>query len=373
VQPYVPEYRVPFFRALRQDLSSVGVALAVAAAGADSVATLRSDDFTSTSSDLTLREISLSLGHRTLLYRSLRPAVTKFRPDLVVVEQAIKNLETWPLILGSSLGSGPRVAMWGQGRSYSTGQSRLAAATKQWLTRRSDWFFSYTEAGAAHVIAGGFPSERVTVLRNSTDTTELRRDLLSISESDVWDFQSRWGLTPGRVGLFMGGVDEHKGIPFLLDSAKRIAELLPGFRLMIAGSGSLADTVKKADRVGGSIVYLSRVSGLEKALALAAADVLLVPEWVGLVAVDALAAGKPVVTTDHSSHSPEVEYLASGETALFARHDVESYSRAAAQLLLDVKELDRMSLAARLAGDAFSIEAMAGAFARGVVSWASSR
>ena len=110
--------------------------------------------------------------------------------------------------------------MWGHGRSYSTPQGPRAAYLKQYLTRRSQWFFAYTQAGADHVMANGFPATRLSVLNNTIDTDSLRRDLEAVSDDDVDAFSSRHRLTPGRTALFLGGVDKAKGVDFLLGSAR---------------------------------------------------------------------------------------------------------------------------------------------------------
>lgn len=57
-------------------------------------------------------------------------------------------------------------------------------------------------------------------------------------------------------------------------------------------------------------------------MALTAADLLVVPEWVGLVVVDSIAAKVPIITTHHPSRSPEVEYLRHEQNSIFVLHGV---------------------------------------------------
>lgn len=370
IQPYIPEYRVPFFRALGEALHGMGVDLALAAALSTGTQAARRDDKTSSVAEFILPERGVGVGSKRLLWRSTRKARHASKPDLIIVEQAIKNLENWPLLIASDLGRSPRVAMWGQGRSYSTVQSPLEAAAKQWLTRRADWFFAYTSQGAQHVIERGFPSDRVTVVKNSTDTRTLVRDFAAVTSRDLAEFQERHGLRTGKTGLFIGGVDERKGINFLLESAIAIERRVKGFRLLVAGSGDMASRVIAAEGAGAPVAYLGRVDGVAKAVAFAASDVVLNPEWVGLVAVDALACGLPTVTTRHPSHSPEFEYLVDGQTAIVTDHAVESFAQATSHVLLHGNELRRMSRAAESAGRDFSVEEMARLFSDGVAAWA---
>lgn len=369
VQPYIPAYRVPLFAAMRAELREHGVELAIAAARAGGADSSRGDDTTTAAADILLGERRISVGSKSLLLRHVGQAIDDFRPGYVVVEQAIKNLETWPLLLKRGGATRPSVGLWGQGRSYSTAQSAMEARAKQWLTRRADWFFAYTQAGVDHVIASGFPRARTTVLQNSTDTRALRQHLADVTQADLDDFRVANGLTPGRTALFLGGVDARKGISFVLEAAGEIARQLPGFTLLVAGSGESAGEVEHAQEQGGPVRYLGRVDGRDKAMVLAVADVLMIPEWVGLVAVDSLASGTPIVTTRHPSHSPEVEYLVDGLTAVIADHDVTQYAAAVAALLTDPVRHEAMTTRCLAAADDFSIEQMAHRFTVGIGDW----
>jgi glycosyltransferase involved in cell wall biosynthesis len=115
------------------------------------------------------------------------------------------------------------------------------------------------------------------------------------------------------------------------------------------------------------------VDGHHKALALAACDVLAVPEWIGLVAVDSLVAGRPIVTTDHHSHSPESEYLRNGITATFSEHDPVSYAHELRSLLLDQPRLERMRAACLAESAEYSLSRMVDSFAVGIRAWAVAR
>ena len=369
VQPYIPEYRVPLFRCLSSELSGIGIQMSVAAAVPTGEQALRRDDQSANGADYLLDERLLRIGRRTIHLRNLGTLLRFQQPDFVIVEQAIKNTESWPLLIHSARGGSPRVAMWGNGRSYSERQTWTAAQLKNWLTRRADWFFAYTQAGADHVVSKGFPQRRVTVLRNSTDTRELHTHLASISQPEKASFIRKHALTDGQTAIFVGGIDAHKGIGFLLDAAKLLGTLSPGFKLLVAGAGSLEDQVKSAEDAGEPIVYLGRLTGREKALALSVSDIVMVPEWVGLVAVDALATGLPVVTTRHDSHSAEFEYLAEGQTMLIADHTVTEYALLIAELLRDPRRLSEMSSEAIKSAKSFSVELMARRFADGIGSW----
>jgi glycosyltransferase involved in cell wall biosynthesis len=310
----------------------------------------------------------VTLGGREIPRRRIGSIMRQIRPDLVVVEQALHNPETYLLLCRHAVGR-CGVAMWGHGRSYSTTQSAPEAALKQWLTRRGDWFFAHTQEGADHVVAHGFPRPRVSVLNNTIDTERLRVDLDAVDPGQLDAFRQEHALIPGRTALFLGGVDERKGIAFLLESARIAGELMPGFVLLIAGDGDSMPAARVAQADGFPVRLLGRTDGHVKALALRAADVLAIPEQVGLVAVDALVSGRPIITTDEPSHGPEFEYLVPGQTSVVAAHTAADYAHALASTLIATDRLADMQAAARRASHRYTLDAMVDSFVQGVLAW----
>ena len=236
------------------------------------------------------------------------------------------------------------------------------------LTRRADWFFAYTALGARYVNERGFPRERTTVLWNTLDTHALAADLDKVTESQADSFRREHKLTTGRTALFLGGVDPAKGIDFLLSAATIAGRLLPGFTLLIGGSGDSLNAVRRAESTGAPVRALGRLDGEQKALALAVSDVLAIPEWIGLVAVDSLVAGRPVVSTRHHSHSPEAEYLDPGRTAVFTDHNSQAYAEGLVALLAS-PELPPMQQRCLDEAPKYDIDGMADRFVEGILAW----
>jgi len=369
IQPYIPSYRVDLFEKLRTQLAANGSDLAIAAGRAAGRVALRGDDRTETIADFAIRSRTYSIRGKELVHRELGSTLSSYRPDYLIVEQAIKNLETWIPALTQRLPGKARVALWGQGRSYSTPQSTIEAHLKQWLTRRASWFFAYTQSGADHVVQHGFPRDRTTILWNTNDAESLLKDLESISSEELDAYRNHLGLTQGRTAIFLGGIDAHKGISFLLSAARLISDSLPGFRLLVGGAGDMIDAVRSEEGQGGAVRFLGRLEGRDKAVALAASDVVMIPEWVGLVAVDALMAQKPLITTDHPSHSPEFEYLSPDSNALITAHDTKDYAQAVLNQLAGSGASDPLPQLDSAFREDLSATAMASRFAQGIEMW----
>ncbi|WP_309484205.1 glycosyltransferase family 4 protein [Streptomyces himalayensis] len=294
------------------------------------------------------------------------------------MEQALQNLDTYPLLLRQQIarfaGHAPPVAFWGHGRTYTKPVTRIESLAKDALTRRGAWFFAYTEGGAAHLTARGFPADRITVVRNSVDTTALAEDCERAEEAGTREhveaalLRKQFDLVPGRTALFLGGLDAPKRIPFLLESARQIAAELPGFRLLVAGDGAdrlLVDDA--ASQPGSPVVALGRATGARTALLGAVSDVMLMPGRVGLCAVDSFALRTPVVTTDWPWHAPEFEYLTHGRNSLITPDSLDAYVGAVTALLNAPRRLHVLQAACRKDAAAYTVEEMARRFCDGLL------
>lgn len=365
LQPYIPSYRVPFFQQLAADLAGHDVALTVAH-GRPAGQQAHRGDAVDMPGAVAVPQHAFTVAGRLLLWRRLGKLAGKC--DAVVLEQALKNIETYPLLARARLRRGPAVCLWGHGRTHDR-STAVAGRVKDALTCHADWFFAYTEAAAEHVVRAGMPAGRVTVVRNSTDTAALLAALARVTPQDVQALRTRLGLTSGRTALFLGGLDRPKRIPFLLEAAELTARRLPGFRLLVAGDGSHRPLVEEAAaRPGSSVTWLGPVTDTDaKALLGASCEVLLMPGAVGLAAVDALALSTPVITTPGAGHGPEFAYLEHDRNALVVPGGEQQFADAVAALLDCPNRLDSLRRAGRQDLAGYSTEAMSARFTQGLL------
>jgi glycosyltransferase involved in cell wall biosynthesis len=356
IQPYLTRYRAPFFHQLEPLLESRGVRLLVG------VGRARSGRRDSVDDPEALVDLHDGLGRVTgdrIRWRRLRGLES--RPDYVISEFAIRNLETYGLLARTS--GRTKVGLWGHGSSHGMARS--------WLLRRADWFFAYTQVDREAVVDAGFDDSRVTTVGNTIDTEVLRRDLARASAESIGRFRDAYGLAGGHTALFLGGVDARKDPGFLLAVASAAQQADPEFRLVVGGDGADAWRVRRAAEQGLPVVPLGRLDGFQKALALACADVLVVPTGVGLVAVDALAAGRPIISRRDRGHGPETSYLKPGENVLWLASDIPAvqFAREVVELLRDRARLEAMQSATVLDHEFHTVAAMAKRFAHGVWRW----
>jgi len=289
------------------------------------------------------------------------------RADLVIVEQANKHLINFPLLLGSKLGI-KKVALWGHGRDRSAKPGSWGEKVKRRLIAWPSWWFAYTRGIAGYVATQGMPEDRITAVQNSVDTRGFAREVGSVQEHEIQKLKRTISVDQNaRIGIYCGGLHKAKCLEFLIDSGGKIYNQNPGFRLLVVGDGSEKETITGQKDVPW-LRYLGPKFGREKAVCFAAAELFLCPGLVGLAILDAFAAGLPLITTDITTHSPEIEYLEQGVNGLMTGHNADTYAESVCHLFNNQNVLTRMQENACFSASAYSIENMADNFVRGIRS-----
>jgi phosphatidyl-myo-inositol alpha-mannosyltransferase len=124
-------------------------------------------------------------------------------------------------------------------------------------------------------------------------------DVNSLASAPLLDGYPR----PGKTVLFLGRYDEpRKGMAVLLDALPKVVERFPDVQLLIVGRGDEDQLRGQAGEMIRYIRFLGLVDDAAKASAMRSADVYCAPniggESFGIVLVEAMAAGTPVVASD---------------------------------------------------------------------------
>lgn len=363
VQRRLVHYREPLFEQLRARLAASGIALRVLHGTATVSEAARDDSGTLCWSE------ALPARHPFGGRLCWMPFAERLHDcALVVLPQENRLVHNLPWLLRPPRGM--RTAFWGHGADLQAPDPDGAAAwLKRHLLPRVDWWFAYSRLSTEHVVAAGYPPDRITTLDNTIDTRALRTGVAAARAQGRPALHARLGLAPGEgpLGLYLGSLAADKAIPLLLEAAVRLRARVPGFRLLIAGDGPLAPQVQAAvDRADGVVIWLGAVRGHRKAEVLAAADLMLHPGAVGLGVLDAFAAGLPLLTRRSSCRSPESAYLQPGVNACITGDGVDAFVDAALGLLQDDAERRRLAAGAADGADRHGIEGMAARFADGI-------
>lgn len=146
---------------------------------------------------------------------------------------------------------------------------------------------------ARDFVAEHFPGQ-YTIIPNGIDVAHFSEPKPPIA-----------AFTDGRpTVLFLGRLEKRKGLSYLLRAWPQVTEAIPGARLVVAGGGGGLAHYQKFVRDHGEkdIVFTGIVSNEERVRYYQSADVYCAPstggESFGIVLLEAMAAGRPIVASD---------------------------------------------------------------------------
>lgn len=217
--------------------------------------------------------------------------------------------------------------------------SRQVHAVESWLARESDSLIACSASMAEEITELFGPGlAQITVIPNGIDSSR-------------WSF-ARHRPHPGPPGLlFFGRLEYEKGVHDLIAALPRIRRSHPGTTLTIAGDGTQQDwlvEVARTHRVLKAIRFVGNVDHDQLLQLLHRTDAAVLPshyEPFGIVALEAAAAGAPLVTTNVGGLG---EAVIDGTTGMSCPpRDVAALAIAVRAVLDDPAAARRRALAAR--------------------------
>jgi phosphatidyl-myo-inositol alpha-mannosyltransferase len=191
---------------------------------------------------------------------------------------------------------------------------------------------------------------RATVQRHLGGEAFIIPNGVDVSRFEAASTRPDWLGAPERPTLaFLGRVDEpRKGLEVALRALPAVLDRHPGARLLVAGPGDASDLLRDADpRAAAAVEVLGAVSDPDKAALLRSVDAYVAPhlggESFGIVLVEAMAAGAPVVASDLAAFSAVLDGGRTG--VLFETGSDAGLSRAVLDLLADPGRMTRLRAA----------------------------
>lgn len=360
----LPHYRERFFTLLRKRLGNEGIRVRILHAGSHGIHNIEGN--------LTWAEKvnATHLGPFTWL----RLGKLTLRANLVVVPQVIRQLWIYPLLLRRALGV-QKVAFWGHGKLFSSlPQSRLARRTKELISRYCDWWFAYTERSAQVVNQEvGYPADQITIVNNAVDTHALAEAQSRLTVAELNQLKSSLGIGGSHLAIFVGGMyhNSHhtKRLPFLIAACQEIRKKLTDFEMIFVGGGPDQHLVETACREHSWMYYVGVKKGTDAVPYWSIAKLCLNPGLVGLGILDCMALGVPILTSDITCHSPEIDYLESGVNGLMVedQDDPTIFANAAINLMNDDLLLASFADSGKRTAASITNEAMVERFTEGIL------
>jgi glycogen(starch) synthase len=165
----------------------------------------------------------------------------------------------------------------------------------------ADMIVTVSEAMKSELIELGFPKEKIQVCYNGVDPKKYSRG--QVSDEEVREVRQNYGVGDNDLmALFVGRLVWIKGVDKLIRAIPQVLQTIPNLKLVIVGLGDmqeylekLVQTLKLQDIVKFRFEFISEE---ERIAHYAACDVAAFPslyEPFGIVALEAMSMGKPVV------------------------------------------------------------------------------
>lgn len=216
---------------------------------------------------------------------------------------------------------------------------KVLSLLEDFTARRADRIIVTTEGLRAPLIARlGVSPDKVDLVRHAVDTGKFTR-----VESGI---RGRLGIAQdARMALFVGRLESRKGVHVLCEAVPLILRRVPQAVFVLVGrdtdsspaGGSMRSYVARRAREGGfhdRLVFVDTLTETEIVELYSACDLLVSPslhESFGLVVLEAMACGKPVVATS-TGLVPELKLDGTGGI-MVSPGDVEGLAGAVATLL----------------------------------------
>jgi glycosyltransferase involved in cell wall biosynthesis len=164
----------------------------------------------------------------------------------------------------------------------------------------------------------------------------------------VGDFHHRFNIPEDKVKLlYLGRLYPEKSVDTLIKAVPHIIKKHPNTHIMIVGAGHLRPKLEKLAqdlRVSQHITFLGLVSDEDRLRAYHASDIFILPslaELEGMVVLEAMASGKPIVISDAEMSASR--YFVDGNGFLFKTLDHAHLAEQVLKLITDKELRKKMS------------------------------
>jgi glycosyltransferase involved in cell wall biosynthesis len=173
--------------------------------------------------------------------------------------------------------------------------------TKKFVNDSVDAVNTTTPKAKRALIHEGVDHEKISVIPNAVDTSKFE----PISNPDISDLSLPDDIEDSLNILFVHGLKEQKGVPYLLDAFEQIRTDFDA-RLILLGEDRLSDERTEMIRNSEDIIWRERIPYSEMPKVYNISDVSILPsvtmvnnqEQFGVAVLEAMACGLPTVVTD---------------------------------------------------------------------------
>lgn len=205
------------------------------------------------------------------------------------------------------------------------------------------------------------PVERISVIPNGIDGSRLRR----LGDENLSEFRRRYARPEERIVFNVGRMVYEKGADLLVEAAPQVLRQAPDAKFVIGGRGPLFPSLSQRINDLGlhdKVMLTGFLTDEERDQLYVVADVCVFPsryEPFGIVALESMAAGTPVVVSNVGGLGTVVQHEQTGLTTY--AEDIYSLGQAIVRVLTDPQTASaRATLAQKYVEDCLAWPVIAG-------------
>ncbi len=333
-----PDYNIPMFKKI-QNLPSISFTLFV---GDKSLPMApRSGDY-SEINHVQLTNKILNFFGFTILWQNF---LKKFNPkkyDAVILSEGVLFISNYLIILICKI-YGLKFGFYSHGFNHqreNSAISKILEFFRGFLHRRADFVIVYSEKGLKHVNkVNKVPKEKIFIAKNTLDIEDISKRSINFSNQDISDFRNSMGIeNEDFVICYLGRIVKEKNPIWVAEAIDYLNKNNLSCHAMFIGEGSEQSNVQRYTEklnkdIRKKIHFFGHIDFEKVDFYLKSANISVMPGMTGLAIVHSFALGKPYITIDISSHSPEIDYLINNKNGLIVKNNKQSFFEAIESLI----------------------------------------
>jgi glycosyltransferase involved in cell wall biosynthesis len=345
-QRLIPHYRVPLFRKLYDELGIV-----VRHSRARKGASLKEQQ------DIDFPTISLPrlyIGKApTSMIQCILPTLLKQKPHIVITEFSLQYMTFWLLMLLRPF-FGYKLVVWTHGvkskellHPFTTFRSKI----QLWVYQHAHAIILYSEGNKRILSKHVNKPEKIFVAGNTLDTEKLEEIYGGLAKAGKSRIKKQLGFTHRHNLVFIGRLLKRKRLDILFEAFELIQDQFD-VGIHIIGDGPEKEFVRHFKKESENIIYHGAINDLElSSKYLFASELMIMPGYVGLSVVHAMAMGCPVITCRQDEkgpyHGPESAYIEHMENGILCDYTSKAVALEITKLLNNPELLQIISVNAR--------------------------
>ena len=268
--------------------------------------------------------------------------------DLIQIHDWLAASAAWSVheLLGAPLVVTMHDTVRGRNQGQLSAEEQYMAEMEAWICERADLVLANSEFTRRELIeAYGVDADKLLVVGCGVDPAAFETD------TDPRLFRSVLAPPDAPMISFVGRLTPAKGPQVLLEAVPHVLRLRPDAQFIFAGDGAMREGLQRRVHdlhIGSNVRFTGHLRGKVLATLYRASELVVVPslyEPFGMVALEAIAAGRPLIASDTGGLR---EIMAGLEGAVpVPPNDPQALARAILQLLADPARARRLAESAR--------------------------